>query len=86
MSEHLEPKVGAILQFIDGEDLPANVVGYRWRVFIEARRPPPLPQRTYKLRRVDNMLLCLQVTQAVMDRCGRLLMRGEEQAARRVRG
>lgn len=78
MSEHLEPGPGDILQFHDGEDLPQHVAGYRWKC--RARYPDQHYRILYRLLRVDAPDHWLQITQELMDRCGRLLVSGEEQA------
>src|SRR5690349_6249663 len=71
--EHLEPAVGAVLQFVEHKYLPQNVVGYRWRVY-EVHWSDFLRMAAYRMWREDDQGQCLQLTQDWMDRCGRLLV------------
>lgn len=77
-TEHLEPGPGAIMQFSSDGGWEPGVVGYRWQV--QAKYPDTLDRPMYILNRVDMPDVWFQCTQDIMDRCGRLLMRGEEQA------
>lgn len=77
MSEHLEPEPDAILQFPGVNPVVAGVEGYRWRVY-QVCNPHPTYLKTYRMQRLDDPNQCLQVTQEVMDRCGRLLVSSEE--------
>lgn len=79
--EHLEPELGAVLQFVNVPDSSGRfqgTEGYRWRL----REKYPNPHRGnmtyYYLRRVDSDRYGLTIDQEIMDRCGRLLVRIEE--------
>ena len=82
-SEHLEPEIGAILQFQGMPDHLKRTEGHRWRLK-EAHPHWMTGVLYYYLRRLndsdDETATYLRADQDIMDRCGRLLMAGEEQA------
>ena len=81
-TEHLEPEPGAMLMFKGGtgsimkaaEGLRYQLEGIRW--------PDDARIRMYDMTLVSDPRSHLSVCQEIMDRCGRLLVRGpgEEQA------
>lgn len=76
MSEHLEPGPGAIVQFRDDGGWQPGIVGYRWKT--QAKLPDAQGMPRYLLTRVDAPDEWFQVTQAMMDKCGRLLVHGPD--------